>query len=148
MRWEAPSIARFATEAGFVRPDVHTATALALASSGGLDHYDLSAGIPGAGRWVGLWGLNVDEWPEYAADELTDPERAAQVAYELTQRCVGFGWSSSWRAGRERHWLDHVIAAHGRDPFTETDHVPIVLNRAERQITALAHRTRGRHRYG
>lgn len=144
MRWEGPSIARFATDVGFTRPALHTATAIALAGSGGIDHYDVAAGSPGTGRYVGLWALNVDEWPDYTADELQAPQRAAEVAYELTQRCAGFGWSAVWRAGNDRRWLDHAAVAYGREPFGETEHTPIMLNRAERQVRTMAHRL-GRH---
>jgi len=140
MRWEAPSISRFAQTAGFAPPALHTATAIALAGSGGIDHYDVRAGVPGCGRWVGLWALNTDEWPEYRPDDLHDPQAAANVAYALTVRCAGFGWSAVWRAGHDRRWAAHAATASSLDPFLEADHVPIHLNLAERQLAAI-----GRH---
>lgn len=128
MKWEAPTIAEFAREAGFVRPELHTATAIALAGSAGIDHYDLSAGAPGAGRWCGLWAVNVNEWPDYTSAELVEPRRAAAVAYELTRRCDGFGWSSHWRSGADRRYLAVAGTASSMAPFHEHEHVPVLAN--------------------
>lgn len=144
MRWEAPSIAAYAQGAGFGRPDLHTATAIALAGSGGIDHYDVAAGAPGTGRWVGLWALNVDEWPEFPIDQLLTPDGAAGAAYELTQRCAGFGWSAVWRNGYERPWVDHAAVSYGLRPFQEHDRHPIAISAARRyQMTGA-----GRHHIG
>jgi hypothetical protein len=152
MKWDAATISRFAADAGFTRPDVHTATAIALAGSGGIDHYDIAAGAPGSGRYVGLWALNIDRWPQWSADELYAPERAAEVAYELTQRTGGFGWSAVWQAGSDRHWLDHAATAYGGAPFAEQVDVPIMVPTARARVaeahaaahTVLEHITRPR----
>lgn len=126
MRWSPATIAHYATGAGFVRPDVYTATAIALAASGGIDHYDHSPGVPGAGRYVGLWGVDTDEWPDLAHDVLT-PHGAAVAAYELTRRCGGFDWSSCARAGAHLRHLDTAVQAMAGRPFTETVPAPITV---------------------
>lgn len=142
MKWGAPSIAQFARDAGFAGPDLHTATAIALAGSGGIDSYDLHAGIPGAGRYVGLWAINVHEWPDYTRDELVVPARAARAAYELTKRCDGFGWSAVWRARTERRHLGVAAAASSRLPWGETVHAPMGIVTAQRKIDAMGQRLR------
>lgn len=148
MKWGAPTVSRFAGLAGFVRPDLHTATAIALAASNGIDHYDHRAGLPGSGRWAGLWAINTDRWPEYTPDELTDPHRAAEAAYELTVRCGGFGWSDVWAAGRDRHYLALAATAHTLEPFRELSPAPIRTYTARRELDALAARCRSRTRHG
>lgn len=86
-------LSRFARAAGFVGNDVTTATALALATSGGIAEYDFHAGSPGVGHYVGLWGIDVDRWTQYAGVDLHVPHRAAEAAYDLTQASGGWGWS-------------------------------------------------------
>lgn len=140
MKWGTPTIAHYAATAGFVRPQLHTATALALASSGGIDHYDHCVGLPGTGRYVGLWAIDSDRWPEYSPDTLKDPWLAARAAYELTQRCGGFGWSSVWAAGHERPHLAHAATAYTLEPFRERPDSPITLWQAQRRITEIGTR--------
>lgn len=140
MKWEAPSVSRFAADAGFVRPDLHTATSIALAATNGIDHYDVAVGIPGAGRYVGLWAINIDEWPEYDPRWLIVPENAARAAYDLTVRNSGFGWSAVWRAGTDRHYLDHAATAHTTEPFRELPSSHIRVRSAQTQIDALGQR--------
>lgn len=148
MKWGAPSISRFAGLAGFMRPDLHTATAIALAATNGIDHYDHRAGLPGSGHWAGLWAINVDQWAEYTTDELTDPQRAADAAYELTRRCDGFGWSSVWCAGHERRYVAHAATSHTFEPFRELSAAPIRTYTARRELDALATRIRSRIAHG
>lgn len=128
MKYGATTITHFARDAGFVSADVAPAVAIALAASHGIPHYDISAGVPGAGRWVGLWGINVDEWTDYLADELHDPTRAATAAHELTVRVGGFGWSAHWRAGADRAWRDVAVAGSVGAPFQEQERNPIIGN--------------------
>lgn len=126
MKLEPATIAHYASHAGFVGPDLHTATAIAWVGSGGLDHYDFSAGSPGVGRYVGLWAIDVCEWPDYAVDTLMAPQSAARAAHELTERVGSFAWSSVWRTGSERPWLDHAARAATEHPFRERETSPIV----------------------
>lgn len=143
MRWEPATIAHFATRAGFVRPDVYTAVACAIAASGGLDHFDHRNGPPGCGRYVGLWGIDTDVHTQYDPDELGAPETAARAAYELTTAHGGFGWSPVWRAGYDRRHVDEAVAALGGYPFQEREHLPVASaayrhgldNRTHQRIT-------------
>lgn len=148
MKWDAPSIAQYARDAGFAAPALHTATAIALAGTNGIDNYSMHAGIPGAGHYVGLWAINVDEWPEYSAAELVVPSRAAEAAYELTRRCAGFGWSAVWRGGHEAPHLDVAAEGSSRLPWGETQHAPIGLHVAQRKIDAMGQRLRTRYTNG
>jgi Lysozyme like domain len=118
--WAGRSIARFASNAGFYGDDLKTAVAVALVASGGNDHYDVTAGIPGAGRWQGLWAIDVDEHPELAAYDMGDPYQAARAAKQLTDDAGSFGWSAVWRNGLHLMQLEHAGTETTRQPFTET----------------------------
>ena len=115
MRWEALELARFARKVGFVGDDVTTATALAIATSGGVASYDVMPHAPGCGHWVGLWGIDVDRWPEYAERDLHVPHINAETAYELHQRFSGWEWSPVYRAGSHRHHLSAAGTARTRE---------------------------------
>ena len=147
MKWDPPSIVRYATDAGFAPPALHTAVAIALAASNGVDNCDFATGIPGTGRYVGLWGINTDEWPEYAPDAMKRPSEAATAAHELTTRLGNFGWSAVWRAGSERRWLGVAATASTRLPWGEIQHATIGLHVAQRVIDAMGHRLKkvGQH---
>lgn len=145
MKWDAASIQKFARDAGFVDPDTHTATAIAMAGTGGLDHYDIACGAPGSGRYVGLWAINTDAWPELSPESLLNPTGAARAAYELTRRCAGFGWSDVWKAGTDRRWLDHAGVASSMEPFTPQHHVPIASYALEPHFDQLTRHLTERH---
>lgn len=115
MRWAPIDLAHFARGAGFGRDDVVTAAAVALAGSGGLDHYDVTPGAPGCGHYVGLWTIDTDRYPHYAARELHVPQRAARAAYELCGASRDWSWSAVWRAGTWRPYVDHVAVAATRE---------------------------------
>ena len=102
MRWDAVELARFARGAGFAGEQVTVATALALATSGGIASYDFRAGSPGVGHYVGLWGLDVDRWPEYAGRDLLVPFEAARVAHELWESTGGWEWCPIY--GTDHHY--------------------------------------------
>ena len=108
MRWDALEITRFARGAGFARDDVVTATALALATSGGIDHYEFAPGSPGVGRYVGLWGIDTDAWPVFADTDLFVPQHAATAAHALFELVGGWEWSPTFMAGAHRA---HLAAA-------------------------------------
>lgn len=126
MRYEPPTLAALATDAGFVRGELPTAVAIAIAASGGHPHHDHPTGMAGCGRYVGLWGVDVDAYPEWAPADLYDPQAAARAAYDLTRRYDGFGWSAHWRAGTDRPhhaWAGTALVAH---PYRDVEHRPIV----------------------
>jgi len=131
------TIADLAGKAGFLSDRLPTAAALALVSSGGHPHYDHRVGAPGCGRYVGLWGIDVDRWTEYRPDELAEPWRAARAAYELTQRCDGFGWSPQWCNGAERAYVPMAATAATMVPYRDAVYAPIASEVYARRITQL-----------
>jgi hypothetical protein len=137
MRWDAVELARFARNAGFHRDDVPTAAALALATSGGVDTYNFRPGSPGSGHYVGLWGVDVDRWPDYADTMLYDPQRAAGVAYELTEAHDGFGWSSTFLAGHHRPYVAHAATEATRELHAQPALAVEVPMGAHRQVAQL-----------
>lgn len=108
MKLDTASIANVARGAGFVGRELHVATAVALASSGGLTHYHHTYGLPGTGDLRGLWAIDVDRWPGCADVDLYEPHTAAQAAQHLTDLTGGFGWSAVYRAGT---WARHEAHA-------------------------------------
>lgn len=148
MKWDAPSIARFAADAGFMRPDLHTATALALATTAGMDHFDWPVGFPGTGRYVGLWAIDADQHPEWSPDWLKRPENAATAAHDLTVRFGGFGWSAAWAAGRDQHYLAHAATAYTLEPFKELPSSQIRSRLSQHRIDAMGPRLRKLARNG
>lgn len=124
MRWSPATLSHLAASAGFTHPDLSTATALALAASGGIDTYDHAVGLPGCGRYVGLWGIDVDRWP-HLAPELHIPARSAEAAYALTVEHDGFGWSPCYRAGTDQRHHDLALVASSVGAFREDVPAPI-----------------------
>lgn len=108
MRWDAHQIANVARAAGFDHADTVTATAVALATSGGLDHYDYSPGSPGSGRYVGLWGIDTDRWPWYRSRPLEVPAVSARTVWELCRDHRGWHWSPTYEAGSWQHFVDYA----------------------------------------
>ena len=80
----AAQIAVYAQSAGFVDQDLTTAVAVALAESSG------NPGVVGdttitPGGSVGLWQINLQYHPEFAGQNLTDPQTNANAAYSIYQ---------------------------------------------------------------
>lgn len=106
MRWSPVEIARFARAAGFYGDALTTATAVALATSGGNSTYDHRAGPAGAGRWQGLWGIDTDRWPDYRDRDLHESNTAASATHSLVTVTGGWDWSPVFRAGTHRQYLE------------------------------------------
>lgn len=83
----AQDIAGYASNAGWNGSDLTMAVAIALAES---------SGRPGAvgdvpiGGSVGLWQIYTKMHPEFAGQDLTDPQTNANAAYQIYQRAGGF----------------------------------------------------------
>lgn len=80
------AIYRYATAAGFSGTDAVTATAIALAeSSGDANAYnpELLAGTATGQGSVGLWQIYQAAHPEFAGQDLTDPQTNANAAYSV-----------------------------------------------------------------
>jgi hypothetical protein len=124
MRWDAVEIARFARDGGFHENNIRDAVAVALATSGGNDTYDVAAHTPGAGHWKGLWGVDVDRYPEYAEMDLHTPKVAAQVAYELCREHDGWTWSPAAVAGIHGSHIAQAATARTRTYDSQRPGVP------------------------
>lgn len=116
--WGAQGIARFARLVGFKGELLHDAVALALAASGGADHYahnPISA--PGAER-RGLWALRVDEQPDELVGDLFDPAHNAAVARALWERSSGsFSYHPAWingQAAQRRAYVPQALAGNAK----------------------------------
>lgn len=79
-------IAYYAQTAGFNGNDLSIAVAIALAESGGNPNVynpETAAGTPAGQGSYGLWQIYLKEHPEFAADNLYDPQTNANDTYEI-----------------------------------------------------------------
>jgi hypothetical protein len=136
MRWEAAQLARFARGAGFVGDDVTEATALALAVSGGIASFDHTVGAPGAGHYVGLWGIDVDRYPEYALHDLHVPQTNAAVAHELWEAAGGWSWSPTHAAGYHLAHRKHAGIERTRELHAQHAAVPVGFGAGAQRLRA------------
>jgi Lysozyme like domain len=104
----AVQIAQYAINAGWTQPDLTTAVAIALAESSGnpsaVGDQNLA---PSNGPSYGLWQINVGAHPEYAGDNLFDPQTNANDAYELYE-ASGF---SPWASYNSSKYLQYLTQA-------------------------------------
>jgi hypothetical protein len=145
VRWDAHQLARVAEHAGWAGDDITTAVAVALATSGGLDTFEHRNGAPGSGRYVGLWGIDTDAHPAYAAIELHVPVVNAHAARSLCGAYGGWSWSPVWRAGHWRAYVDHAGTERTRTYAGQPVRSPLTLHRTDRIIGRMAE-TRTRYR--
>ena len=98
--WGPPAIAKFAKGAGFSGESLHDAVSLAMAASGGADHYRHNPiSSPGAER-QGLWAIRVDEVPPERIADLFNPDQCAAIARALwVASSQSFGWHPAWISG-------------------------------------------------
>lgn len=98
--WGSAMVAKIAKGAGFGGEALHDAVALALAASGGADHYQHNPiSSPGAER-RGLWAIRVDEVPGGEAADLFNADVNAAIARALWELSSGtFGWHPAWVSG-------------------------------------------------
>ena len=86
MNLSAGQIAQYAAAAGFSGADLVTAVAIALAESGGNPQAynpETAAGAPQGQGSFGLWQIYLAEHPEFAGEDLTDPQTNANAAYSI-----------------------------------------------------------------
>jgi hypothetical protein len=125
---------RYARGAGFDRSDVPTAAAIALATSGGIASYDFHAGAPGVGHYVGLWGIDVDRFLEYADADLHVPQHAAAAAKELHERHDGWGWAPAYNAGHHYHHLRTVSDDVSRELYSQRPTESVTFHTSGKRI--------------
>lgn len=105
MKLTAAQIAQYASNAGFTGDDLATATAIAIAESGGdptiqgdwtLDGKIVPKGTPGAvATSIGLWQIHFTVHPEYDPQSLLDPQYNASAAFDLFTARGNFNdWST------------------------------------------------------
>jgi hypothetical protein len=148
VRWDAHELARVAEHAGFSGDDVRTAVAVALTTSGGIDHFRYRPGSPGSGDYRGLWGIDVDRFPHYHHVELDVPRLNAHVARALCRDHDGWHWSPWWQAGRWTAYVDHAGAARTRTYDGQQVSVPVTVNHTASRIADTLHRIRAGHTSG
>ena len=82
----AAQIAQYAAAAGFSGADLVTAVAIALAESGGDPNAynpETAAGTPQGLGSLGLWQIYLKAHPEFAGQNLYDPQTNANAAYSV-----------------------------------------------------------------
>jgi len=76
------AIRQLAANAGFTGADLDTATAIALAESGGNPSVVGDLNITPGGS-IGLWQINLKAHPQYTAAQLIDPQTNANAAFSV-----------------------------------------------------------------
>jgi len=123
--WPIPAIAGFAAKAGIPTRDLAAVTALALAATGGRDHYFYEDPWQlGSARW-GLWALPAPEGLT-APSALYDPQFNARLLVGLARTSQGYDWGRHESFGPTGHliYVDHVsavLAAHRPGEKTGVD---------------------------
>lgn len=108
----AAQIAQYAASAGWTGTDLITAVAVALAESGGDANAQGDFGDPNAGVYnaFGLWQVNTGENPQFANDNLLDPQTNANDAYAIWQQ-IGWGGWSTYSSGKYAAFIPTATAA-------------------------------------
>lgn len=104
-------IAYYAQQAGFDGADLITAVAIALAESSGNPNVynpEAAAGTPAGQGSYGLWQIYLHAHPEFAGDNLYDPQTNANDAYEIYRKAGGF---SPWTAFNSGAYQTYMAAA-------------------------------------
>jgi hypothetical protein len=113
----AAQIAQVAANAGFSGPDLATAVAIALAESGGNPaaynrEPGARGGTPQGQGSYGLWQIYLKKHPEFAGQNLFDPQTNANAAFSIYSRRGGFSdWATYSVTGTYRDFLSTAQAA-------------------------------------
>lgn len=111
MRMSAAQIAAVAENAGFTGADLIVAVSVAYSESGG----DPNAGVdaPGVdqGNSIGLWQIYLPAHPEFAGEDLTDPQTNANAAFSVYQAAGSrFTPWASFNSGKNQAFLSEAAA--------------------------------------
>jgi hypothetical protein len=104
----ASQIAQYATKAGFKGQAITTATAIALAESGGnTNAYNPESAAGTAPGWGsrGLWQIYGKAHPEYNNDTLYDPNVNAKAAYKVSNNGTNFTPWTTYSTGAYKQYL-------------------------------------------
>ena len=106
-------IAAYAQNAGFTGADLQTAVAIALAESGGNPvtyNPETAAGTPDGEGSYGLWQIYLNAHPEFAMQNLYDPQTNANDAYAVYAAAGGFSPWSTYTSGAYQAFLSQVAS--------------------------------------
>jgi Lysozyme like domain len=125
-----------AANAGFSGADLATAVAIALAESnpsGNENSYNPETNAPGGtpkgqGSY-GLWQIYLKMHPEFAGENLYDPQTNANAAYQIYSAAGGFRpWSTYGPNGKYLAYLSQVPASFASAPVSTGDAAPLTLD--------------------
>lgn len=102
----ATQIAQYAANAGFTGDDLVTAVAIALAESSGNPNADNTADPGGS---IGLWQIDRGYHPEFAGEDLTDPQTNANAAFSVYS-AAGNSFSP-WSTFKNGAYQAHIAEA-------------------------------------
>ena len=104
-------ILTYAQNAGFTGNDLLTAVAIALAESSGVPNTynpETAAGTPQGYGSYGLWQIYLNAHPQYAQENLYDPQTNANAAFDIHSAAGGFGPWSTYKSGAYQAHLASV----------------------------------------
>lgn len=104
-------LVQLAANAGFTGDDLATAVAIAMAESGGNpDAYnaETAANTPQGQGSYGLWQIYLKAHPEFAGENLYDPQTNADAAFSIYSNAGGF---SPWATYTGGEYLAELGAA-------------------------------------
>jgi len=107
----ASQIQAVAANAGFTGPDLATAVAIALAESNGNElsyNPETAAGTPAGQGSYGLWQIYLKLHPEFAGENLYDPQTNANAAFAIWDAAGGFHPWSTYNSGKFQAYLSQV----------------------------------------
>jgi soluble lytic murein transglycosylase-like protein len=106
------NVAQLASNAGFTGSDLVTATAIALAESGGNPtayNPETAAGTASGEGSYGLWQIYETAHPEYSASDLLDPQSNADAAFDIYSGSGGtFSAWSTYTSGAYQSFLSEA----------------------------------------
>ena len=117
------TIESYAQNAGFTGADLTTAVAVALAESGGNPNAynaETAAGAPQGQGSFGLWQVYLYKHPQFAGQNLYDPQTNANAAYSIYAAAGGFSPWSTYNSGAYLAFVSQVVtpAAAAAPPLT------------------------------
>ena len=107
-------ISFYAQNAGFTGQDLATAVAIALAESSGNSNVynpETAAGAPQGEGSYGLWQIYLNAHPEFAGENLYDPQTNADAAYAIYSAAGGFSPWTTYKTGAYQAYLVPAASA-------------------------------------
>lgn len=137
MKLDAATIAQLARDAGFDRDDVVTATAVALATSGGLTHHERVSPYSAHNDAHGLWGLTPMLRADVDGCDWYDPTSSAVAVKKLHRIYDGWSWSPAYRSGAYEAFVPHAATEASRvmyrQPARNVSRVPSAIAQTDNE---------------